>query len=393
GAPIVALALGLGVTQIFIDDTYTNYFDERFEFRRHTDLIERHLTGLEIVEFDVAAGEEGGVYDPAYIDKLARFDAWMNAQPKVAFTASMLEIYDRLHEHFGSGGAQTPMIAVPDGVPPALAHAVPADRAALAQYVLTYEMSLPRGQDLANKMTIDKSASRVSAILRDASTAEIRRFREAGEAWLRTQAPQEMAGPGTGMAVMYAYLSSVNINAMIGGTAVTLVFISIFFVAAFRSVKFGAISLLPNLLPGVLAFGIWGYLVGKIGLAVSITGALTLGIIVDDTVHMIWRFREARRNGQNPDEALRTMFSVVGEPMLISTLVLVAGFTVLSTSGFYVTSALGALSAMIVGIALIADWFLLGPVLGWIERVADARAAETAHPPAPKSAAGVSPVA
>ncbi len=354
-APLVCIGVGYGLTKIVIDDTFPEYFDERFEFRRHADLIERHLTGLEVLEFDIGGAGADAIYDPQYVEKLATFEEWLREQPKVEHTASILEIYRRLNQHLNDGA--------PDR------YRVPDDRAALAQYILLYEMSLPMGQDLTNAITVDKSRSRVTAIMRGASTADVRDLKERAEAWLAGDQATAINGAATGLAVMFAYLSSVNVESMIGGTAMALIAISAILIFAFRNFRYGALSLAPNLLPGAMAIGLWGYTVGEVGVAVSVVGAMTLGIIVDDTIHLIWRYREARLAGDDPETAARKMFAKVGEPMLISSIVLISGFTLMAVSGFHITSSTGILVAATIAFAWLLDWFVLAPLLVSIDRL------------------------
>ena len=348
-APLVCLGVGFGLTKIVIDDTFPEYFDERFEFRRHADLIEKHLTGLEVLEFDIGGAGADAIYDPDYIEKLAAFETWLAAQSKVEHTASILEIYRRLNQHLNDGAADE--------------YRIPENRAALAQYILLYEMSLPMGQDLTNAITVDKARSRVTAIMRGASTADVRILKERAEVWLAGDQATGINGSATGIAVMFAYLSSVNVESMIGGTAVALIAISVILIFAFRNLRYGLLSLAPNLLPGAMAIGLWGYTVGEVGVAVSVVGAMTLGIIVDDTIHLIWRYREARLAGDDPEIAARKMFAKVGEPMAISSIVLVSGFLLMSVSGFHITSSTGILVAGTIAFAWALDWFVLAPLL------------------------------
>lgn len=365
-APLVCLSIGFGLTKIVIDDTFPEYFDERFEFRRHADLIEKHLTGLEVLEFDIGGPGADAIYDPDYIEKLSAFEAWLTAQPKVEHTASILEIYRRLNQHLNDGDPAQ--------------YSIPADRAALAQYILLYEMSLPMGQDLTNAITVDKSRSRVTAIMRGASTADVRELKERAEIWLAGDQASPITGAATGLAVMFAYLSSVNVESMIGGTAMALVAISLILIFAFRNLRYGLLSLAPNLLPGAMAIGLWGYTVGEVGVAVSVVGAMTLGIIVDDTIHLIWRYREARMAGDDPQTAARKMFAKVGEPMLISSIVLVSGFLLMSVSGFHITSSTGILVAGTIGFAWALDWFVLAPLLVTLDSVGARRRATATVP-------------
>ena len=366
GIPLLCLAGLLGLTRISIDDTFPDYFDERFEFRRHADLIEKHLTGLEVVEFDIGGASENIIYEQDYVGKIDQFEEWLRDQPKVAHVSSILEIYRRLNQHLNDGLEAN--------------YKIPDDREALAQYILLYEMSLPMGQDLNNSIVVDKSRSRVTAIMRDASTAEVKALKESAERWLNQDPTAAINGAGTGLAVMFAYLSSLNVKSMIGGTAIALITISFILIIALRNLRYGVMSLIPNLLPGAVAFGLWGYLVGEVGVAVSVVGAITLGIIVDDTIHLTWRFREARKNGAPPELAAHTVFAKVGEPMLISTIVLVAGFSILSASGFHITSSTGILVAMTIAFALVMDWFFLAPLLvlsdNFLERMQARRAPE-----------------
>ncbi|MEM9706522.1 MAG: MMPL family transporter [Pseudomonadota bacterium] len=361
--PLLAAVVCAGAMKLYIDDTFHRYFSERFEFRRHAELIRTNLTGTEFIDFDLNGGRENAIFEPEYIDKLQRFEAWLKSDPNVIYVGSILDIYARLNQHLTDGDPSSRVI--------------PEDRETLAQYILLYEMSLPLGQDMNKTITLDKSGSRVTAILSSGSTAFTRELKLDAEKWLASQAPTDIKAVGTGLPVMYSYLSILNIKSMIGGTAVAILIISAILIGAFRSWKYGAISLLPNLLPGLVAFGVWGYLFSRVGVASSTVGAITLGIIVDDTVHLIWRYREARANGKAPEQAVTTMFEIVGRPMLISTLLLVSGFALLGISGFHITSALGVLSAIIVASALVFDWFLLGPLLITIDKTIDRRTGGT----------------
>ena len=284
--PIIMLACITGMSRITIDDNYIRYFSEKFEFRRHSDAVQTHLTGLDHIEFDVNASTSEGVLTPDYFTHLTRFENWLQDQPKVSHVTSIAETFRRLNQHLNGGGQDQ--------------YIIPDDPALLAQYLVAYEMSLPFGRSMNEQITLDRSRSRVSVIMADATTQDVQRLREQGEAWLSENTPSHITGSGTGLAVMYAYLSSLNIQSMTTGTIMALILISTILMLAFRNFQAGLISLLPNLLPGLMAFGLWGFLVGEVGVAASAVGALTLGIIVDDTVHLLWRYREARKFGASP---------------------------------------------------------------------------------------------
>ncbi|MEO1149779.1 MAG: MMPL family transporter [Pseudomonadota bacterium] len=357
--PILIALSAMGMARITIDDNYVRYFDKRFEFRTDTDQIITHLTGLDQLEFDVGGERDRAVLDPAYFAKLEAFETWLKAQPRVTYVASVAETFRRLNKHLHAGEEAF--------------YRIPENAELLAQYLMLYEMSLPLGRTLTDQITIDRNRSRVTVIMRGASTREIQALQNRAERWLATHAPTAITGEGTGLAVMFSYLSSLNIKSMIGGTLIALIIISAILTLAFRSIGLGLLSLVPNLFPVLIAFGVWGALVGRVGVAISAVGAMTLGIIVDDTVHLLWRYREARLAGKDKPTAVHAMFKKVGRPMLTSSLILIAGFCVVATSGFHVTSAMGMLSAMIILIALLADWLFLPPLLLLLDRQAMAK--------------------
>ena len=131
-----------------------------------------------------------------------------------------------------------------------------------------------------------------------------------------------------------------------------------------RSVKFGLISLIPNIAPALMGFGLWALVVGQVGLAVSVVIAMTLGIVVDDTIHFLSKYLRARRErNMNAEDAVRYAFRTVGVALTVTTIVLVAGFTVISQSNFLVNSQMGALTAVTITIALIVDFLFLPALL------------------------------
>ena len=82
---------------------------------------------------------------------------------------------------------------------------------------------------------------------------------------------------------------------MLIGTMVVLLAISAILLFALRSIRLGLISIVPNVIPAVLGFGVWGLTVGQVGLSLSVVVAMTIGIVVDDTVHFLSKYRRARR--------------------------------------------------------------------------------------------------
>ncbi len=143
-----------------------------------------------------------------------------------------------------------------------------------------------------------------------------------------------------------------------------LLLISAVLTLALRSVRLGLVSLVPNLMPVFMAFGAWGLLVGRVGLGQTVILSMTLGIVVDDTVHFLSKYLRARReHGMTPPEAVRYSFHTVGNALVITTVVLVAGFAVLSLSSYRMNADMGQLTAMTILLALALDFLFLPTLL------------------------------
>ena len=365
GFVAIVAALVASIPRNELNDVFLHYFDRSIEFRRDAEFTVENLTGLYAIEYALASGQPGGISDPAYLADVAAFAEWYKAQPETIHVNVVTDTFRRLNMSMhGDDPAQ---------------YRLPASRQLAAQYLLLYEMSLPLGHDLDNQIDFDKSATRMSVATRTLSSNEVIALDRRAKRWLADRAPNIVRSQSAGGTLMFAYLGRRNIVAMLLGTTIALVGISFILVLALRSLRLGLASLVPNLVPGALGFGVWGLTVGQVGVSLSMVSAMTLGIVVDDTVHFLSKYQRARRErGCAPADAVRVAFRTVGRALLTTSLVLVAGFVVVSLSSFELNSGMGKLTALIIALALVADLFLLPPLLMKVD--ADAGGAGTAAP-------------
>ena len=349
----VAVVLIMGIPRNEISETWTRYFDDRYEFRRHTDFVIENLTGLDSLEYSLSAGREGGITDPEYLSTVDAFAEWFREQPEVTHVQAFPDIMKRLNRNM-------------NGDDPAF-HRLPEDSQLAAQYLLLYEFSLPFGIDLNDRIDVSKSATRMTAVAADLSGGELRALDERAQAWLQANAP-DMATAASGITMIFAHLSQRNIESMLRGTIIAMSLISLILILVLRNIRIGLISLLPNFIPAAVSFGLWGYLVGRVGMAASVVTVVAFGIIVDDTIHFLTKYLKARRQGLPAPEAVRYTFGAVGHALTTTTVVLSLGFLVFTASGFELSWALGILVSMTIVIALLTDFLLLPTLLMAIDR-------------------------
>ena len=350
---LLAVALVMGIPRIELTDNWTRYLDERYEFRRDTDFVSANLTGMETLEYSLDAGREGGITDPEYLREVDAFAEWYREQPEATHVRAFPDIMKRLNKNM-------------HGDDPAF-YRLPDDAALAAQYLLLYELSLPFGGDLNDRIDIAKSATRMTVVLRSLSARHQRELDVRAQAWLRANAPR-LATEASGVSIVFAHLSQRNIESMLSGTIIAMGLISLILILVFKSVRLGLVSLVPNFIPAAMSFGLWGYLVGHVGLSASVVTAMAFGIIVDDTIHFLSKYLKARRESLPPPEAVRAAFRAVGQALWTTTAVFSLGFLVFASSGFEVSWALGLLVTITIVFALLADFLLLPPLLMAIDR-------------------------
>ncbi len=357
-----ALAIVAFIPTLTFNDQWVQYFDDRIEFRVDSDNAQEHF-GLYPIEYSVPAAEAGGISEPEYLANLEAFTAFLREQEHVTHVYSISDIMKRLNRN---------MHADDDSY-----YKIPDDRDLSAQYLLLYELSLPYGLDLNDRINVDKSATRVTATVEQATSAETKQFFADVEAWQQANLPAYMHAKPTSAAVMFTYISERNMQNMVTGTIIAIAAIAVIMMFALRSIRLGTLSLVPNGLPILVTFGLWALLVGEVGFSVATVASISLGIIVDDTVHWLSKYVRARDERLlSVEESIRYAFHNVGMPIVVNTVVLAAGFFVMTTSAFKMNVDLGLMTILSIVGALILD-FLLLPALLLLGRDRDQIAADT----------------
>ena len=346
---LVIVGLALVIPRNELNDVFVRYFDESIEFRPHTDFVVDNLTGMYFIDYSLDSGESGGISDPTYLAKIERFGNWLSEQPEVVHVSTLTDVFKRVNRSMHGDDARW--------------HRLPEQRDMAAQYLLLYEMSLPYGLDLNNQIDVDKRRTRLSATLETLSTSQTLAFEQRTYDWMRNNTPALLTTAAS-PPIMFSHIGMRNIVSMLGGTAFALIAISLLMIIALGSWRYGLLTLIPNIAPAAMAFGLWALIDGEVGLGLSVVAAMTLGIVVDDTIHFMSKYLRARRQqGLDAIAAVRYSFATVGVALWTTTMALAAGFLVISTSAFAVNAEMGLLVAIVVVLALVVDFLLLPGLL------------------------------
>lgn len=349
GMAVLMAGLVTFTPQNELNDDFVKYFDTSVPFREATDYMQDNLSGMTTMEISIDSEEPSGINNPALLKAVGGLTDWLRAQPDTDHVNSITDTIKRLNKNMHSDDPRY--------------YTLPDEQELSAQYLLLYEMSLPYGLDLNNQLNVDKSSTRVIGTFRNMTSTEQIELEAKIYDWFAQNAPLYKVDIAS-TSLMFAHIGQRNIYSMLVGTSIALVLISVMLGLALRSVRYGFISLIPNLAPAAMGFGLWFVIDGQVGLALSVVAGMTLGIVVDDTVHFLSKYLYARRDrGKDSQAAVRYAFNSVGRALWVTTLVLVAGFMVLAQSSFKLNADMGLLTALTILIALIVDFLFLPPLL------------------------------
>jgi predicted RND superfamily exporter protein len=335
--------IGLGLTQLKVDSNAVRYFTEDVPFRQTIKLIEEKLTGPMAYEVVANSKVKDGIKEPAFMNTVERFTKELKEKyPDARHTASLVDVVKKFNEIVDNKKS------------------VPQDKNLIAQYLLLYSLSLPQGMEINDKMDVDEQYLRITASMNVVDTSkDLEMIAWIENWWSKTPYSAEVNGQTN----MFAKMQSDVTNTLIESIAMAIGVISIIMLFIFKNLKMIPIFLIPNILPIVLVIGVMGWLGITIDIGVAISGAIIMGIAVDDTIHFLVKYQEARRKGHRLKESLIYVMQYAGSAIIFTTLILSSAFIVFNFSQFMLNANFGLVTAIALLIAVAVDLLLLPAIL------------------------------
>ncbi len=357
GSMAVAALLVSFIPLNVIDDDPITYFKPGVPYRDAADFSLKHLPTVKDLNLNISCERAACVNEPSFLAMLESFQDFLLAQEGVEYVGVYADVLKRLNKSMNGDKAQF--------------YKVPERSDLAAQYSLMYEMSLPYGLDLNNMVNLDKSATKISVLTDNVTNKELIDLAGLSQSWLEENYKPGLPAPSS-VSLMFAHVGENNIYSMLWGNLLAVIAITFTILIALRSFSYAVVSMIPNTIPALMAFGIWGVLVGQVNMAVAAVFSIALGILVDDTVHFISKYRRARSvKGLGKEQSIHYAFDNVGEALIVTTIVLSLGFGVLGISDFNLNAMAGVLTMITIVIALIFDFLVLPPMLMLLDRAPD----------------------
>jgi len=350
GSGLIIAVVLYGIPYNQINENFFDMYDDSYSLKRNSDFYNQEFTGAERFYFDINSANEGGINDPEYLKIVDEFSNWLRAQPLVRNVDAYPDLLKKMNYSMNDEKAGS--------------FDLPQSRALAAQYLLVYELS----ESLSHLVSTDRKSSRVTVNISMTNSNSLLELKRQAENWLVIKAPIHMQADAVSMGILFAMTVKSNSESMVIGTLLALILISLVVSFVIRSRKLGGLSLVTNLLPVLLGYGLWGYIDGVIGLHIAMVATLAMGIVVDDTVHFITKFQDSFQKTKSTEQSILFALENAGNAILATSLIFIANFSLYMMSSYVPSIGMGILTAMTILIALTFDLLFLPALLHYFYR-------------------------
>ncbi len=350
---LVSIVAGVGFFRLEVESNAIDFFRKDDPIRVVSEYIQDNVGGVGTLEVVVTAQEEGGIRDPELLRAMDDLDSWLTSRPLITDAYSVVEYLKEINRAMNDGDPER--------------YRVPQSSDLTAQYLLLYGASSP-ASGLESLIDITQTQARVGSRVRFAGSSEYREEIKELRRFLDTRMPEGVRAEPTGLMMLYKNMGDYIVTSQVRSFLAALVVITLTMGIAFRSWRIGLLSMIPNVWPIAFTLGLMGWIGARLDMVNAMVAAIAIGIAVDDTVHFLSRFIEARRAGQDPQTAIAGAFRVSGKAIVYTTVILLAGFGVIMRSQFLPTATFALLCCSSILMALVADFFILPALLILLSR-------------------------
>ncbi|WP_375055771.1 RND family transporter [Zobellella sp. DQSA1] len=352
------------VPRLNVDSNFITYFKENNPTRADLHYFDHLYRGTQNLDIVIDTGEPGGIHDPGHLIAASGLQDWLERQPETGKVLSIIDFHRQINRALNYGDPEW--------------YALPDSRSMAAQFLLLYG-NTGAEEDLSDVKDFEERYLRMSVPITNMPASETAALLNRVESYIDRFHP-EMNAELTGGLVMYNAQDNYINQGVFRSFIVALFIIAASFVILFRSVKYGLIALIPSVVPILITGAILVLMDTPLNLGTMIVGAMTMGIAVDDAIHVMNRYLSARRQGEATDRAIHLAMAESGRAVVFTSLILVIGFSIMLLGSFIPYIYTGFFAACIMSLALLGDLLILPALLHWLdgERAATANFQEEA---------------
>jgi hypothetical protein len=354
GTTILLIVAASGMFWLRVDTNHINFFAEDHPLHQSAQIIDEKLSG--IYSFNVLLeGEPEAMKSPDTLQRMEQLRARLERLPYVKKVVSLADYVKRVNRELNGGDESQAVL--------------PPSTDAIAQELFVFALSEDGRRELDRIVASDYSRTQMSVKLASMSSDLVfeqinRAEREAAEVFAGSAIRTTVTGSGRIFSALDHYLVVSQLSSF--GTAFITVFGVIFLV--FRSVRFGILAIIANALPVAAVLGLMGWIGISLNVATIMVSSVALGIVDDDTIHFIGRFRREAAGGASTKEAIELATMHEGRASLTTAIINSLGYGVMIFSSYKPTAWFGGLLALTMMVAFLAEVLVVPAVITLMPR-------------------------
>lgn len=331
-------------TKIKVETNLLEYFKANSPVRSSIAFVEKRLSGVGSLDISIRAKEEDAFKEPANLKVVEEIQDYIKTLKGVDVTTSFCDFIKDMNESFHDED-------------PAY-YKIPATRKMVSQYLLLYD-----SEDIEDVINSTYDHTRISVRISEHSSAgQAMLIREIEKFFKKIKHP-DLKLRVTGRAVQDVDIIDNIVRSQVSSLATAAIPVFIIMTLTLRSFGLGVLSMIPNIFPILLNFGIMGAVGIRLDTSTALIAALALGIAVDDTTHFLYEYKQKRAEKIPIPDAIKHAILTKGLAMFSTAITMFIGFGVLVLSRFIPTMNYGILSALIMVTGSLGDFFLLPAII------------------------------
>ncbi|MFH2201636.1 MAG: MMPL family transporter [Elusimicrobiota bacterium] len=343
GAAVISVVIGAGAFKVRVNNNSLGYFKEDSQVRVRANTLAERLTGMQSF-YVVLKTENGEAFkDPQLLAEIKKVQDFIKQMKLFDASFSLVDLLSLINREMNSGGEEHSRI--------------PASTELINQYLAVFLSSDDTGQYVTADYSTANILVRHHLSASYDLTAALKRLKEFTDT-LDKRIEVRVTGE--------EILTNTAADSMASGQAkslsslILIIFVMISIV--FLNAKAGLLSLIPNVIPICVLFGLMGYLNIPLDVGTAMIAVIAIGIAMDDTVHFMVRYNKEVRATADEKTALENTVRAEVTPVISTSIALALGFGVLMASSFVPIIYFGALTALMMVVALLSD-LLVTPML------------------------------
>jgi predicted RND superfamily exporter protein len=341
-----------------VDFNRFSFVDKDSDFHHAMTALSEKIGNDQSLVYSVHSGEYYGITTPAFLQQVDDFSRWLEEQPETSFVTSYTDYLKTRNEAEHDNDKSW--------------NKLPEDHLQIIDYLVGYQLIQEIEPNLQPIFNPDYSAVRMVIGTSNLSNQQLLGLNDKIDQWIKANVKPEYKVLHGDNSILFARLDrSISIELMQGFT-VSFLFITLSMMIGLKSVRYGLLSIAPNLFPATIVFGFWGVFNGQLSPYILMLFSISIGLVVDDSVHVLSKYISARREGDSPEAAVKLSLDKAGPAITITTLTLAVSTLILVFSNTFYYQNVALMLTPIIVVALLLDLLFLPPLLvkfdNWRER-------------------------